>query len=516
MKDRKKATKAIILARVSTKDQEDGYSIDAQKYRLQEYCVRRELEILKTFEFSESSTIGNRDRFKEAIEFAKKQKEIIAIIADKVDRLQRSYKETPMLNDLIDREKIELHFYTENCVIHKNSTSQEKMMWNMFVMMAQSYVDSLRDNVNRSIAQKLREGQWISIAPIGYLHEKGSKNGREKGKILLDEMRAPFIKKLFEEYATGNYTIPMLVDKTKNWGLKNARGNQGYLSRSHIYSIITNPFYYGVMRVQKTGKEYPHIYPPIITKELFDQCQKIRLGWNKKPFKWGSKEFLFRGIIQCATTGKLVSSVTQKKTYNSGKTAEWTYLRCWDPENIKKTIYVSEDKVLAEVQKIFDSMYLEPELLKKAIACIKEASDSEKDFHKNHITELNSEHTKIQTRLNRLTDLFLDGDFDKEEYEAKRKELVEKRQDIVKTIESHNNADNNVTKTLIGLVELASRAGKTFKGSTTSEKRKLINQVLVNLKLKGCKLEYTLRPPFDAFTETAKNGEWRTREESNP
>lgn len=170
MKDRKQATKAIILARVSTKEQEDGYSIEAQKHRLQEYCIRKGLEILKVFEFSESSTVGNRDKFKQAIEFAKQQKEIIAVVADKVDRIQRNHKETPLLNDLIEREKIELHFYTENCIMHKYSTSQEKMVWNMFVMMAQSFIDSLKDNVNRSIAQKLREGEWISMAPIGYLH----------------------------------------------------------------------------------------------------------------------------------------------------------------------------------------------------------------------------------------------------------------------------------------------------------------------------------------------------------
>ena len=176
-----KATKAILLARVSSKEQEDGYSIEAQKYRLQEYCLRKNLEILKTFEFSESSTVGNRKKFQETIDFAKKQKEIIAIVSDKVDRLQRSYKETPVLNDLIERGKIELHFYTENCVIHKRSTSQDRMVWNMFVMMAQSYVDSLRDNVNRSIAEKLRQGEWISTAPIGYLHIK-SNNSRACGK----------------------------------------------------------------------------------------------------------------------------------------------------------------------------------------------------------------------------------------------------------------------------------------------------------------------------------------------
>ncbi len=113
--------------------------------------MRKGLEILKIFEFSESSTVGNRKKFQEAIDFAKKQKEVIAVVADKVDRLQRSYKETPLLNDLIERAKIELHFYTENYIIHKYSTSQEKMMWNIFVLMAQAFVDSLRDNVNRSI-----------------------------------------------------------------------------------------------------------------------------------------------------------------------------------------------------------------------------------------------------------------------------------------------------------------------------------------------------------------------------
>jgi DNA invertase Pin-like site-specific DNA recombinase len=124
-----KAIKAILLARVSTKEQEEGYSIEAQKYQLQEYCLRKGLEILKIFEFSESSTVGNRKKFQEAIDFAKKQKEVIAVVADEVDRLQRSYKETPLLNDLIERAKIELHFYTENCIIHKHSTLLRKIGW---------------------------------------------------------------------------------------------------------------------------------------------------------------------------------------------------------------------------------------------------------------------------------------------------------------------------------------------------------------------------------------------------
>ena len=57
------AMKAIILARVSTKEQEEGYSIAAQRQRLVEYCARKSLHVIKTFELVESSTRGERKEF---------------------------------------------------------------------------------------------------------------------------------------------------------------------------------------------------------------------------------------------------------------------------------------------------------------------------------------------------------------------------------------------------------------------------------------------------------------------
>ena len=400
--------------------------------------------------------------------------------------------------------------------MHKYSTSQEKMVWNMFVMMAQNYVDSLRDNVNRSIEQKLRMGEWISTAPIGYLHiNNGSKHDRGKGEIVVDKMRAPLIKRLFEEYATGGHTLGEMVKLTKKWGLRNSRGNQGYLCLSHVHSIIQNSFYYGMMKVQKTGKEYPHIYTPIISKELFDECQKVRLGWHKKPFKWGGKEYIFRGLIKCATTGRVVTAETKKKQYADGTADEWTYLRSWNPNNLERYIYVKEEKLLKEVEKVFDSMHLEPKLLEKAIGAIKGSANAEKDYHKDKIKELQSEHTKIQSRLDRLTDLFLDGNFDKKEFKEKRGNLEQKRDDIIKEMESNNRADNNFADTLVSALKMASGAGAAFRGSDIEEKRKLINLVFQNLELKGAKLEFKLRPPFDAFIKTVKTGEWCAREDSN-
>ena len=170
-----------------------------------------------------------------------------------------------------------------------------------------------------------------------------------------------------------------------------------------------------------------------------------------------------------------------------------------------------EDKIIEEVQKVFDAMYLEPELLEKAIEAIKGSADIEKDHYKEQLKELQTKHTKIKNRLDRLTDLFLDGEFDEDEYREKRKSLEQKRGDIVKEIESNDRADNNFSECLINTLQLASSAGKTFKGSDIEEKRKLINLVFQNLELKGQKLDFTLRPPFDAFVKMDENGEWRAR-----
>ncbi len=512
IQERKKATKAIILARVSSKEQEEGYSIDAQRRRLEEYCIRRELELIKVYELIESSTVGNRKKFMEALKYAKEQRGTTAIVTDKVDRLQRGFKESPLLNDLIEKEKIELHFHVENCVIHKYSTSNEKLMWNMNVVMAQSFVDSLRDNVNRSIEQKLLCGEWISTAPIGYLHIKG---GRGKGKIIVDTERAPLVKKLFEKYATGTYTIPQMLKKTKEWGLTNYRGNQGYLCRSHVHAILCNPFYYGVMYYKKGNKHYPHVYEPIITRELFDKCTSVRKGWNKKPFKWGGIDYMLRGLITCATTGKVVSCETKRRKRTDGSVYEVTYLGPWNPDAPEKKIFVKEEEVIKQIEDIFRSMHIEPETLKKVIEYVKSSADGERYYYKTRITELNKELTRIKAKLDKLMDFFLEDKINQKEHDEKRNQLIRRRGIIMMELEEHNNADDNFTENMINVLNLAANAHKTFLLSINEKKRKLIKLVLSTVKLNGRKLEFTLRPPFDTFVETAKNGEWRTREESN-
>lgn len=115
--------KAIILARVSSKEQEEGQSIPSQVRRLTEYALKRNLQVENTFQITESSTKETRKQFDQILSFIKKSKQPIALITDTVDRLQRSFRETPLLDEMRKLGKLELHFLREGLIINKDSTA---------------------------------------------------------------------------------------------------------------------------------------------------------------------------------------------------------------------------------------------------------------------------------------------------------------------------------------------------------------------------------------------------------
>ncbi|KJV81244.1 cassette chromosome recombinase B domain protein [Rickettsia hoogstraalii str. RCCE3] len=86
-----------------------------------------------------------------------------------------------MLYELVEQGIIEIHFYTENCIIHKYSTSNEKLIWNINVTVAQNFVDNIRDNIKHGIEQKLLSGECVSTAPVGYINVK---NGKKADVVL--------------------------------------------------------------------------------------------------------------------------------------------------------------------------------------------------------------------------------------------------------------------------------------------------------------------------------------------
>lgn len=492
------ASKAVILARVSSTEQEDGYSIDAQKHRLQQYCDRRGLNVLRVFEITESSTRGDRKKFMEMISFCKAQRQPVAIVADKVDRVQRSFKEYPLLNELIQGGKIELHFNTEGYVIHKESISQERLMWSFGVILAQSYVDNLRDHVKRSIDQKIRVGEYVSRAPLGYL------NVREYGRadIVVDSMREAFIRRMFREFSTGAYTIKHMTKTAKEWGLRSRTNTP--VSRAQIYEILTNPFYYGMMRVK--GVLYPHRYPPLIPKHEFDECQAVLSGWNKKRFKYAGKEFAFRGILTCKLNSRTVSSFTKKKTYANGETGEWTYLQSWKDHD--KLMYVREDIVLAQAEKALAALAIPAEHVEAFERHLRDCNRTETDFVRRRVEELRKEEARLVARIAALTELLIDKAISQEDYETRRIAYRQRQIEITNEITANASGDDGFRDSMSILLQVCRDAAILFKGSNAEQKRKLLNFVFLNLQLDGKNLCFSYRNPFQQVVEHSKSEKW--------
>ncbi len=133
--------KAVIFARVSSKDQEIGHSIDAQTAKLQAYCQRLSYDIAKTYQVTESSTVGERKQFKQMLEYVrtanKKSGKRVVLAIDKVDRLMRNFNHYPEISHLIEKDMMEIHIVGDGSVISKESGSMEKGMFNVGIVFAQ-------------------------------------------------------------------------------------------------------------------------------------------------------------------------------------------------------------------------------------------------------------------------------------------------------------------------------------------------------------------------------------------
>ncbi|MBS1586009.1 MAG: recombinase family protein [Bacteroidetes bacterium] len=485
--------KAIILARVSDKHQDSN---EAQILRISEYVRHKNLAVWKTYEIEESSTQGDRTQFQQILKEIAKCKEPIALVVDTVDRLQRSFRESVILDDLRKAGQLELHFYRENLIINKDSNSADLLRWDIAVMFARSYILQLSDNVKRKLELKRLNGEWIGRAPIGYINVGEEKNNRD---IIPDAKIRHLIVKIFELYETGLYSIKKVGEIVAKDGLRSPLGKQ--LATSMIDHILNNPFYYGEMRVK--GKLYNHKYPPLINKALFDSCQRVKNGWDKKPFKYAAKQFIFRGLLRCAKCNCSMSPQIKKGKY--------VYYSCTNARKqiCDKKIYVKEDDLLKpiyEILRTFDS--IPQSELNIVLSELKKSTEIKDKYLEHTIKQLRLEYNQIQIKIGRIADLLIENAITPEVYNQKLKEYKDGQYDIDIQIREHTKADKNYYTTIATVLAITKNSLRAFTSSKVDEKRVIINLILQNSIVNGKNLEFTMRPAFEKLYEASKTHNW--------
>ena len=370
-----KKMKAIYLARVSSTEQEEaGNSNPAQEARILAYIKRSpNLECKKGFVFTESAYKERRAEFDEVLEYIYSFKdEVVALCCDKVDRLTRDFLiGLPALERMRREGRIELHFPSDNLVLHQYSPATNLFHFNIAVSLAQYYLNAISDNVKRAYEQKLRKGEWIGAAKLGYLNIKATKD------VVVDPQRSPFIKKVFELYVMGNISMRSIAQKMKEEGLTARSGK--YLSPSQIEKILKDPFYYGMMRVN--GKLYPHKYPPLISFALFKRAEEVRLGWEKKPFKYGSRAFTFKGLMTCKKCGAMITPEIKKGKY--------VYYSCTNYFGKCSRLYINENDLLKPIYEILAKMMnVSQDRFDEIVTDLKSINESKSLYHEQALQAL--------------------------------------------------------------------------------------------------------------------------------
>lgn len=417
------------------------------------------------------------------------------MITDTVDRLQRSFRETPLLDELRRQGRLELHFLRENLIITQQSNSAQLQQWDIGVLFASSYVRQLGDNVKRSQEQCLKNGQWISKAPFGYKNISLPSGERS---IEIDEQQAEFVVKIFELYAQGNNSFYSVAEKLKPFGLKSSRGKK--VSARTIELILKNPFYHGIMHVNNEG--YPHKYPTLISQTLFERVQAIIKNHHKAPAQYAGKPILLRGMITCGNCSCMVTGDVKKQKY--------TYYSCNNSKRICKKRWIREENLLADMLAHFDQISLSNRQIAEVIDTLNHWESSEVTRHEKALSKLNERLEVVRQRISKLIDMHIDGSIDAATYHFKLDEYKRDQQSILIDLQSYSSKqqENNVI-TAKTVLELAQEAKEIFVSSNLDEKQQLLGFFFSNLKLHDEKLDVELKEPFNFMVCSEDQHIWR-------
>ncbi len=501
---------AVIFTRVSSVGQEDGVSLDAQEAKLLDYCREKSLDILETFRVVESSTRGDRKQFFKALSFIEKQKKRTVLLVHSIDRLLRGFKEYGLIETLIEQDKLEIHAYNERLIINKNTPWTEQLQFDFSILGAKLYVGQIRQHVNKAIEFKLSKGEVVGNVPVGYLNVRDPES--KKATVTLDSKRAFLVKRLFQEYATGTVSMGELAKLTGHWGLTSTRTGKT-ITKASMANILKNPFYYGEMMVR--GQRYPHAYPKLIDKALFDRCQAIIAGTSVsnppeiRIQQRAKKPFIFRGLMRCADCGCQVVSDLKKGRY--------VYLACTKAKgkDVCQAGRIREEVALEVVEHVLSRINIPESLIMKIQERLKSQYDDQRSDMLAMAQQLQNQFSEIDIRLDRLLNLYLDQSITQETYDKKRLQLQAERQSLGHQIMDYTKDDSEFRNSFVTLLQVISRAASTFKSSKVEQKRKILSLVFSNLWLEGQNVRYELNKPFDKIVNLPECKEWWAVLDSN-
>ncbi|MFZ2038416.1 MAG: recombinase family protein [Minisyncoccia bacterium] len=410
--------KFFIYTRKSTDDKDRQVrSISDQLAELKSLALKEQIDVVDVFVEKQTAKIPGRPVFNEMM-LRMEAGEASGILAWHPDRLARNSVDGGKIIYLVDTGVIsEMKFPT----FWFDPTPQGKFMLSIAFSQSKYYVDNLSENIKRGHRNKVKDGIWPQMAPLGYVN----KNRR----IIPDENIAPLIKKTFEAYSSGSFTLRQLRDKFNELGLKRKSGKE--LAVSNYQKLLKNPIYTGLMLYN--GEIHEGKHEPIISKKLFDSVQEVMMR-KSKPKSRGLKPFLYRGFFRCGECGCFITTETQKGH---------NYLRCTKRKNPCSQRYVREELITSQIQEEIKKVSLPLDWTEWMIA--ENAKDRQSEVQSSTLfaDSIKADISLLDSKIEKLMSAYLESALSLEEYREAKNKLVNQNQLLKEKLRVSEQKANN-------------------------------------------------------------------------
>jgi len=217
--------KAIGYIRVSTAGQvEEGISLEAQKAKINAWCIANDYELLEVFiDAGISGKSMNRDGLTSAMEVLEKG---MAIVVYSLSRLTRSTKDMLHLAESIERQGSDLVSLTEKI---DTTSAAGRMVFRMLAVLNEFERDQVSERTKAALAHKKANGERVGTIPYGYRLTKD-------GKILEEQEREQRILKKILKLRIEGLTLQAIADHLNRRGIRTRRGTMW--RHQYVHSIL--------------------------------------------------------------------------------------------------------------------------------------------------------------------------------------------------------------------------------------------------------------------------------------
>lgn len=491
---------AVLLCRVSSEKQTDGFSLDVQERRGREYAARNGFQVTKVLRLTETAyREEKRDEFIAFLEYIKTnpEKHILVSVVDRISRNRIHLAEVDRIRKEFDKA---FHFYDAGYIIDRNAKSSDLLRLDMEGAIANFAPNQQGEKVRNSLEQMVMDGYWPGKAPFGY-RNVGGVTRRKMVEPHPDE--AHWHVRIKQLAATRNLSINAIIDRLE------AEGCALKIARNLVERVIRHPFATGWMPWR--GKLYKGKHKPLIDWALHEAAIAGLERMNKPKYR--QHDWPYSGLAECGLDGRAIVFETKKKPLKSGAVNLHTYAHCsgvrYGDNDGCKNPYLKYDDFEAALADVVRPIEMKPEVVDWIITKLGTGADKETLARETELATLRRELAKLKTYVERAyedkvagkiaEDFWLQQTRQWQESQIRVEEAIRKLEESGPT--NYLAVARQVLEPTIGLTD------KYF--SLAPHKRATVLRIVCsNLKQAQKNIVPVYRSPYDILARGNASGNW--------